>query len=114
MKKTTYHGKESDVVIKQARAKIGPMVVVLEQPVSGPSPVNDFLESNGQGIHHICLEVDELEQATREMNALGYRELGAFYGLGLNKDGEAAYFDTEENLGIVINLAKMPTGGLSA
>jgi len=59
VKKTTYHGKESDVVIKQARAQIGPMVVVLEQPVSGPSPVNDFLESNGQGIHHICLEVDE-------------------------------------------------------
>ena len=86
------------------------MVVALEQPLSGLSPLQDFLDRNGQGIQRVCLAVDPLDQAVEEMQRLGYEELGAVYGFGPKGDGEARCFDTEKNLGIMIELEKASAG----
>lgn len=108
--KGTYLGKEVSLALKVAVIKIGSFVLVLEQPLSSPSPLQDFLDRNGQGIHHVCLAVDELGPAIQEMRRLGYEETLTVYGFGPNGDGEAAYFNTENVFGIVIELAKVPTG----
>jgi len=50
--------------------------------------------------------LDSLDQTAEEMERLGYETIGAIYGFGPNGDGEAAYFDTKEKLGIVVELAK--------
>lgn len=108
----TYLGKKVPLKLKAAYIEIGPFVLVLEQPLTSPSPLQDFLDKNGQGIHHLCLAVDALAPAAEEMRRLGYEETFSAYGFGPNKDGESAYFDTENALGIVIELAKVPTGNL--
>ena len=41
--------------------KIGELSVELVQPAEPDSPLVKFLETKGQGIHHICLEVDNIE-----------------------------------------------------
>jgi catechol 2,3-dioxygenase-like lactoylglutathione lyase family enzyme len=108
--KATYQGKEVSLSLKVAAIQLGPFMLALEQPLSSPSPLQDFLDKNGQGIHHVCLAVDEVGPAAAEMERLGYKKVFTASGFGPNKDGEAAYFDTEKTLGITIELAKVPTG----
>jgi len=110
MKRATYKGKEISVDMKVAVAQLGPFDLALEQPLSSPSPMQDFLDQNGQGIHHVCFAVDRLEPAAAEMKRVGYEEIFTAHGFGPNGDGEAAYFDTEDALGIIIELAKVPSG----
>lgn len=35
------------------------------------SPIAKFIEKRGKGIHHICLEVDDIEQAIEELTEAG-------------------------------------------
>jgi len=41
--------------------KIGESNIELVQPSEPDSPLSKFLETRGQGIHHICFEVDDVE-----------------------------------------------------
>ena len=112
VKKAFYYGQEGSAAIRGAMTQMGDVIIALEQPLSTPSHLQDFLDKNGQGIHHVCLVVDQLDEAAKQMTELGYREMVSMYGFGPNEDGEAAHFATEENLGIVVELAKPPTGML--
>lgn len=104
----TYLGKETIFKVKAVLIEADTFVLELVQPLSSPNPLQDFLNKNGQGIHHFCLAVDDVRRSSEEMQRLGYAEVISAYNFGPNKDGEAAYFDTESALGIVIGLAKVP------
>jgi len=41
--------------------KIGESNIELVQPSEPDSPLTKFLEAKGQGIHHICFEVEDVE-----------------------------------------------------
>lgn len=41
--------------------KIGESNIELVQPSEPDSPLTKFLETKGQGIHHICFEVEDVE-----------------------------------------------------
>ena len=41
------------------------------EPQSEDSAVAKFLERRGEGIHHICFEVDDIEESMREMEKQG-------------------------------------------
>jgi methylmalonyl-CoA epimerase len=41
------------------------------EPRSEDSAVAKFLERRGEGIHHICFEVDDIEESMREMERQG-------------------------------------------
>lgn len=45
----------------------------LLQPLREDSPVGKFLESRGEGIHHICLEVEDIEKALARAREAGIR-----------------------------------------
>lgn len=51
--------------------------IELLEPLGDGSPVSSFLEKNtGGGIHHICLEVDDITSAAEKLKAKGARVLG--------------------------------------
>ena len=50
--------------------KIGESNIELVQPSEPDSPLVKFLESKGQGIHHICLEVDDVASEVKNSLAL--------------------------------------------
>lgn len=51
--------------------------IELLEPLGDGSPVSLFLEKhNGGGIHHICLEVDDITAAAERLQAKGARVLG--------------------------------------
>jgi methylmalonyl-CoA/ethylmalonyl-CoA epimerase len=43
------------------------------EPASDDSPITNFLRKSGGGLHHLCFEVDDIEKATQELNAKGFR-----------------------------------------
>ncbi|NWF92276.1 MAG: methylmalonyl-CoA epimerase [Syntrophaceae bacterium] len=45
--------------------KIGESNIELVQPSEPDSPLVKFLETKGQGIHHLCFEVDDVEAEVR-------------------------------------------------
>ncbi|MEM7032073.1 MAG: methylmalonyl-CoA epimerase [Chloroflexota bacterium] len=50
--------------------------VELIQPTSSDSGVAKFLAKRGEGLHHICLEVESIAQTVREMEQKGLQVLG--------------------------------------
>ncbi len=42
--------------------KVGELNIELVAPTAMDSPLTKFLETKGQGIHHICFEVDDIEK----------------------------------------------------
>jgi methylmalonyl-CoA/ethylmalonyl-CoA epimerase len=52
---------------------VGDSSIELLQDVSGSSSIKKFLDNNGEGIHHIAFEVDDLEQAVAELKEKGIR-----------------------------------------
>ena len=50
--------------------------IELIQPTSTDSGVAKFLAKRGEGLHHICLEVDSIDAAVERMSAQGMEILG--------------------------------------
>ncbi len=52
---------------------VGDSSIELLQDVSGSSSVKKFLDNNGEGIHHIAFEVDDIEKAVAELKEKGIK-----------------------------------------
>jgi methylmalonyl-CoA epimerase len=47
--------------------------IELLEPASDDSPISNFLQKKGGGLHHLCFEVDDVGKATQELTAKGFR-----------------------------------------
>jgi methylmalonyl-CoA/ethylmalonyl-CoA epimerase len=52
---------------------VGDSSIELLQDVSGTSPIRKYLDKNGEGIHHIAFEVDDINEALAELKARGVK-----------------------------------------
>ncbi len=52
---------------------VGETRVELLEPTSADSPVSKFLEKRGGGLHHIALEVEDIEAALLKLKSKGMR-----------------------------------------
>lgn len=60
-----------DQQVRVAFLPAGESNVELVQPTTEDSGVARFLEKRGEGIHHLCLEVDDIEAALERLKAHG-------------------------------------------
>ena len=71
---TVTHVKEvSDQQVKVAFLPVGDTEVELVQPTTADSGVARFLENRGEGVHHLCFEVDDIEATLADLKAQGMR-----------------------------------------
>ena len=63
--------------------------VELVQPTTADSGIAKYLAKRGEGMHHICLEVDSIEEKTQVMTAQGMEVLGE---IRTNKRGDRYIF----------------------
>ena len=63
----------ADQGVRIAFLPVGDSEIELLEPTSPDSPVARFLEKRGEGLHHICLEVDDLEATLSRLKAQGVR-----------------------------------------
>lgn len=62
-----------DQKVRVAMLPIGESRVELLEPTSDDSPISKFLEKRGGGIHHIAVEVDDIEASLAHLKAQGMR-----------------------------------------
>ncbi|HYC59100.1 MAG TPA: methylmalonyl-CoA epimerase [Thermoanaerobaculia bacterium] len=59
--------------VNTAFLSVGESNLELLEPTSSDSPIAKFIEKRGEGIHHICLRVDDIESHLARLKAEGYR-----------------------------------------
>jgi methylmalonyl-CoA epimerase len=52
------------------------VTVELLEPVGNTGPIAKFLEKRGEGIHHVCYEVDDINEEINSLKAKGIEALG--------------------------------------
>ena len=62
-----------DQKVRVAMLPIGESRVELLEPTSEDSPISKFLEKRGGGIHHIAVEVDNIEAILSQLKEKGMR-----------------------------------------
>jgi len=112
VEETTYYGKPAPFKLKLAMAQVGSIQLELIQPVSGDTPHMDFLNSNREGLNHLGIFVDGMEQV-EDFKSLGYKMPSSAIGFGEKKDGFGVYFDTEKDCGVLFELIHLPEGEFS-
>lgn len=62
-----------DQKVRVAMLPLGESRIELLEPTSDDSPISKFLEKRGGGIHHIAVEVDDIEASLRRLKESGAR-----------------------------------------
>ncbi|UCD72102.1 MAG: methylmalonyl-CoA epimerase [Syntrophobacterales bacterium] len=87
--------------------KIGESNIELVQPTSDDSPLVKFLETKGPGIHHICLEVDDIEREVEELMKRGARMIDEKPRPGAHNT-RVAFIHPKSSGGVLIELNQLP------
>jgi methylmalonyl-CoA epimerase len=62
-----------DQGVRVAMLTIGESRIELLEPTREDSPIEKFMMKSGEGIHHIAVRVDDIEQALERLKASGVR-----------------------------------------
>jgi methylmalonyl-CoA epimerase len=76
----TLAGRESveDQGVNIAFLPVGDSRIELLEPFSADTPVGRFIGKRGEGLHHICYEVDDLAAKLDELKAKGAKLLDGY------------------------------------
>ena len=61
--------------LKVVKVGGGDPVLELLEPLEGEPVISKFLASKGEGIHHVCFEVEDIRGAIAELKSKGYSPL---------------------------------------
>lgn len=84
----------------------GGTALELLEPLSGESPISKFLDKRGEGIHHICFLVDDIEAALDRLKRDGVKLIdesprpGAYHS-------RVAFIHPKAMNGVLIELAEL-------
>lgn len=101
-----YRGGPGSYTLRLAITGTGPQIELIES-VEGPSIYEEWLEAHGPGLHHLGFWVDSLEEATAQMEAAGFALLQSGAGYGLRGDGAYGYYDTQGELGVILEAIEL-------
>lgn len=100
--KVEYKGKATKADATFMFIKTPTIEIELIQPGQEPSIWRDHLDQNGEGIHHISFEVDNLTETLSMLESRGYNVIqkGNFW----NGNGCYAYLDTKDEFKVIVEL----------
>lgn len=62
-----------DQGVKAALLDLGNGLLELLEPINSETGIARFLETRGEGLHHVCLEVDDIKAKLADLKAKGVR-----------------------------------------
>ena len=80
--------------------------VELLEPTSPDSPIAKFIEKRGEGLHHICVYVENIEARLAEMKASGARLIDETPRIGA-EGGRIAFVHPASANGVLIELEEL-------
>lgn len=89
----------------------GPHLELLE-PLNDESPIAKALEKRGEGLHHLCLRVDDIEAVLARLAVAGIEPIGG--GARPGAGGcTVAFLHPKSTGGILLELSQAPAGAAS-
>lgn len=97
---TRYRGESTTARAKLAFFQMGGITLELIEPVGGPSTWQEFLDTHGEGAHHIALHFPGMDEAIDLLAAKGIPAVqrGDYPG------GRYAYLDSAPQLAVLLEL----------
>lgn len=95
-----YRGQRTEGRAKLAFIPMGQVTVELIQPIGGPSTWQEFLDTRGEGVHHLAFMVEGTDQMVQTLQEQGIPvvQQGDYTG------GRYTYLDGQEKLGVMLEL----------
>ena len=95
-----------DQGVKAALLTIGESEIELLEPLGPDTPVGRFLERRGEGIHHICLQTDDIDKELADLKANGVELIDQEPRQGLV--GRICFLHPRSTKGVLVELAQPP------
>lgn len=99
---------ESEAV-KVAFLKIGESMLELLEPFNETSTIDRFIQNKGEGIHHIALDVDNLEERLNYYQKKGVQLIDSIPRSGAN-DSQVAFIHPKVAHGVLFELCEQKKG----
>jgi len=100
--KMMVRGRPSEGRAKLAFIKLGQVEIELIQPLGGDTSWQQFLDQNGEGVHHIAFQVADQDKAVKAFGDAGMPVL--HQGRYDDDDGAYVYIDSAQALGVTVEL----------
>lgn len=81
--------------------------IEIMEPTSDDSPISKFLENRGEGIHHICFEVDNIEQMLSDLKSNSIQLIDEQPRIGA-EGKKIAFLHPKSTHGVLIELSESP------
>src|SRR5437867_4645030 len=94
-----------DQGVRVAMLQIGESAIELLEPTRPDSPIEKFLSKRGEGIHHIAIRVDNLEQALERIKASGARLIDSVPRRGAHQT-RVAFIHPSSTHGVLLELVE--------
>jgi methylmalonyl-CoA/ethylmalonyl-CoA epimerase len=95
-----------DQGVKAALLTIGQGEIELLEPLGPDTPVGRFLERRGEGLHHICLQTDDIDKDLASLKAKGVEFIDQEPRQGLV--GRICFLHPRSTKGVLVELAQPP------
>ncbi len=95
-----YRGEPTAGRAKLTFFRLGAISLELIEPIDGPSTWQEFLDTHGEGVHHIAFRVSGMNDVIRRLEdqEMPVVQQGEFTG------GRYAYIDSAPQLGVILEL----------
>jgi methylmalonyl-CoA/ethylmalonyl-CoA epimerase len=110
VREMSYRGRPAEYKMRLALSYFGPMRIELIEPLEGDTVYADFVREHGYGVHHFGVLVEDMGVALAQAEEAGYAMTMDGAGFGRDGDGHYAYLDTEDEIGVTLELIERPQG----
>ena len=94
-----------DQGVRVAMLDIGESRIELLEPTGPTSPIEKFMTKRGEGIHHIAVRVDDIEQALEQLKASGVRLIDSTPRRGAHNT-RVAFIHPSSTHGVLLELVE--------
>jgi methylmalonyl-CoA/ethylmalonyl-CoA epimerase len=88
--------------MKISMMKIGDADIEFLQPISETGPIGKFVKKHGEGVHHICFEVNDIEHVLKSLSEKGIELIDKTPRQGL--EGKVAFINPKYTNRVLIEL----------
>ncbi|WP_085991962.1 methylmalonyl-CoA epimerase [Oceanobacillus senegalensis] len=96
--------------VKVAFIKIGDTRFELLEPLTEESPIRKFIDKKGEGIHHIALEVDDIQARLQQLKDIGVPLINEEAKLGAH-NSQVSFIHPNATGKVLFELCQYPKGG---
>lgn len=96
-----------DQGVKAALVRVGASQLEFIQPIDDENGVAKFINRKGEGVHHICFEVDNLESKLNDLDLAGVKLIDKEPRDGLS--GTIGFIHPKSTRGVLIELVDQKT-----